>query len=56
VSYAIEFPTIEHHCVKNSRSFCYGTGWPTSRQYAPNKAAMGRSRTQLRAILAALSK
>jgi hypothetical protein len=48
-------PIVTNECITGSDSWCYGTGWSTSADYAPDKASAMRSMSDLRAILDLLS-
>ncbi|HEX8793836.1 MAG TPA: hypothetical protein VF765_22995 [Polyangiaceae bacterium] len=48
-------PIVTEECIVKSHSWCYGTGWPTSASYAPDKPSAMRSMSDLSAILDALS-
>jgi hypothetical protein len=48
-------PIVTRECVVKNHSWCYGTSWPASAWYAPNKPSALRSMSDLRAILDVLS-
>jgi len=52
---ACERNEVVPECIDGSLGWCYGTGWDTTRLYAPNKTAALRSIRDLATILGALS-
>ncbi len=52
---ACERNEVVPECIDGSRSWCYGTGWDTTRWYAPTKSAALRSIHDIATLLAALS-
>jgi hypothetical protein len=48
-------PIVTDECIAASKSWCYGTKWPMSAFYAPDKWSALRSMSDLRAILDMLS-
>jgi hypothetical protein len=48
-------PIVTDECIAASKSWCYGTGWPASASYAPDKPSAMRAIIDLRAILDTLS-
>jgi hypothetical protein len=48
-------PIVTSECIAASKSWCYGTLWPTSASYAPDKPSAMRAMSDLRAILDVLS-
>jgi hypothetical protein len=48
-------PIVTSECITASDSWCYGTGWTESANYAPDKPSATRSMSDLRAILDLLS-
>lgn len=52
---ACERDEVVPECIAGSRSWCYGSGWDTTRWYAPNKAAAMRSIADIERLLARLA-
>ena len=50
--FVIEEPVVRGECVNDSRSWCYGTGWDTTRLYAPNRTAALGAIEDVKALLA----
>ncbi len=48
-------PIVTSECIESSKVWCYGTGWPMSALYAPDKPSAMRAMSDLRAILDVLS-
>jgi hypothetical protein len=48
-------PIVTSECIESSKGWCYGTGWPMSALYAPDKPSAMRAMSDLRAILDMLS-
>jgi len=48
-------PIVTSECITASKPWCYGTGWPMSALYAPDRPGAMRSMSDLRAILDVLS-
>jgi len=48
-------PIVTSECIASSKSWCYGTGWPMSALYAPDRPSAMRAMSELRAILDMLS-
>lgn len=55
VGITLQEPIITRECITNSYGWCYGTGWPTSAQYAPNRAEALESIQELKATLDGLA-
>jgi hypothetical protein len=51
----MQAPMVKAECVDGSRSWCYGTGWPQSKSFAPDKSAAMRSIQDLVTTFAQLS-
>jgi len=52
---ACESNEVVPECIQGSLSWCYGTGWDTTRLYAPNKTAAMRAITDISQVLDSLS-
>jgi len=46
-----EETTVTYECVTNSYGWCYGTAWPTTARYAPNRTEALESMRELKAIM-----
>lgn len=55
VGVTYEAPTVAAECVTGTRAWCYGTGWDTTRLYAPTRTAALGSISDVRAILDAVA-
>jgi hypothetical protein len=51
----LEEPTVTAECINSTRSWCYGTGWPETQDYAPTQQAAFQSISDLAAIFTTLS-
>jgi len=47
----VERAEVVPECIEGARSWCYGTGWDTTRWYAPTREAMTRSILAIQRIL-----
>lgn len=52
---ACERDEVVPECIEGSLSWCYGTGWDTTRWFAPNKAAAMRAIDDIERLLARLA-
>jgi hypothetical protein len=55
IGFTFQAPAVTSQCITQSLGWCYGTGWSTSAQYAPTRAAALQSMADLRGILDVLS-
>ena len=55
IGFTYQAPIVTSECVTGSKSWCYGTGWTESADYAPDKTAAMGSIGDVRAILDQLS-
>jgi hypothetical protein len=55
IGFTYQAPIVTNECITASDSWCFGTGWTTSANYAPDKASAMQSMSDLRAILDLLS-
>ncbi len=55
VGFTHEAPTVTRECIDDSRRWCFGTGWDTTRLFAPDRPAAMRSIADIRAMLDALA-
>ncbi len=55
VGVTYEAPTVAAECVTGTRSWCYGSGWDTTRLYAPTRAAALGAIDDVRMILSAVA-
>ena len=55
VGITLQETTVTYECVTNSYSWCYGTGWPTTARYAPNRTEALESMRELKAIMDGLA-
>ena len=51
VGITLEETTVTYECVTNSYGWCYGTAWPTTARYAPNRTEALESMRELKAIM-----
>lgn len=56
VGFSRQAPIVRRECVSSTRTWCYGTGWLQTRQFAPSKSGALRAISDLRAILAAATR
>ncbi len=55
IGFLHQAPIVTDECITASKSWCYGTGWPTSASYAPDRPSAMRAMSDVRAILDMLS-
>lgn len=55
IGFLHQAPIVTDECITASKSWCYGTLWPTSAFYAPDKPSAMLAMSDLRVILALLS-
>ena len=51
----LEEPTVTAECIDSTRSWCYGTGWKDTQDYAPTQQAAFQSIADLAAIFTTFS-
>ncbi len=51
VGFMIEEPVVRSECIDDSLRWCYGTGWDTTRLYAPDRASALRAIDDVKALL-----
>lgn len=55
VGFTFQAPIVTDECIDHSIGWCYGTGWDTTRWFAPDRASAMRAIEDVRAILAAVA-
>ncbi|HZH14435.1 MAG TPA: SH3 domain-containing protein [Archangium sp.] len=55
VGITLQETTVTSECVTNSYGWCYGTGWPTTARYAPNRTEALESMRELKAAMDGLA-
>lgn len=55
VGVTLQEPIITNECVTNAYGWCYGTGWPTTARYAPNRTEALESIRELKAAMNGLA-
>jgi hypothetical protein len=55
IGFTYQAPIVTSECVTGSKSWCYGTGWTESADYAPDKTSAMGAIADVRAILDELS-
>jgi len=55
VGFTIQEPVVTDECIDHSRPFCYGTGWDTTRWFAPDRESALGAIDDVRAILEAVA-
>ncbi|MBI5526462.1 MAG: hypothetical protein HY897_09010 [Deltaproteobacteria bacterium] len=53
VGFTVQEPIVTYECIDHSYSWCYGTGWDSTRWYAPDREHAMLAIDDVRAILAA---
>ena len=55
VGITLQETTVTYECVTNSYGWCYGTAWPTTARYAPNRTEALESIRELKAAMDGLA-
>jgi hypothetical protein len=55
IGFTFQAPIVTSECITDSKSWCYGTGWTESADYAPDKTAAMGSIADIKGILDELS-
>jgi hypothetical protein len=54
IGFTMQAPTITAECINGSRSWCYGSGWPTSRSFAPDRGSAMKAIEDIKSVLSRL--
>jgi hypothetical protein len=55
IGFTYQAPIVTNECITGTRSWCYGTGWSTTANYAPNRTAALQAIQDVHAILDAVA-
>ena len=50
IGFAVEAPVVRSECIDDSLRWCYGTGWDSTRMYAPDRAGAMQSIADIEAL------
>jgi len=55
VGFTLQVDIVERECVEGSYSWCYGTGWSASANYAPDREGAEQAMADIRALLGSVA-